>query len=181
MIAFVDRVVAETPHGDRLKTCIQCGSCGGSCPNGSEMDHTPRALFALMRAGDEETVLRSNTLWRCVSCYFCMARCPREIPITDVMYTLKRMAIREGHARDTDAPALARTFSRYVDRYGRSFEMGIATRYLLRRRTAEALKMTGLGLSLLRRGRMTLQPSRIKKIHQLQAILQKARLLGGDS
>ena len=74
--------------------CLQCGSCGGSCPSAADMDYTPRALFALINAGDEEEVLDSNTPWFCVSCYTCMVRCPQQIPITDIMYTLKQMAIR---------------------------------------------------------------------------------------
>lgn len=57
------------------------------------MDHTPRALFALLRAGERDTALRSNTPWICVSCYNCVVRCPQDIHITDVMYALKSMAI----------------------------------------------------------------------------------------
>jgi heterodisulfide reductase subunit C len=79
------------------------------------------------RGRSARAVLESNTMWQCVSCYFCTARCPQEIPITEIMYTLKRMSIREGKAGKTDAPALAKTFTDFVDKYGRSFEFGIAT------------------------------------------------------
>ena len=57
-------------------------------------------------------------------CYFCTTRCPQEIPITDVMYTLKRMSIAQRMYDDTDAPALAKAFTDFVDRYCRSFELG---------------------------------------------------------
>ena len=178
---FMAEVVADTPNGDRLRNCIQCGTCGGSCPNGAEMDFTPRAIFAMIHYGEKENVLSSNTMWQCVSCYFCTSRCPQEIPITDVMYTLKRMAIREGLARETDAPALAQTFSRFVERYGRSFEWGIATRYHLLKRPASAMKMGGLGMSMIKRGRMALRPTKIRGTDQLQAIIAKAKELGGAS
>jgi heterodisulfide reductase subunit C len=59
-----------------------------------DMDHTPRMLFAMLRAGMREDVLRSNTPWICVSCYHCVVRCPQEVHIADVMYTLKGMAIK---------------------------------------------------------------------------------------
>ena len=62
------------------------------------MDHTPRQLFALVRAGLRDEVLRSNTPWMCVSCYFCSVRCPQEIHIPDVMYAIKAIASREGVA-----------------------------------------------------------------------------------
>lgn len=175
--SFLEQVVRETPNGERLKRCIQCGSCGGSCPSGAEMELTPRALFALIRAGDKERVLRANTMWKCVSCYFCTVRCPQEIPITHVMYALKRIAIREGLAVESDAPALAHTFSRYVDRYGRSFELGIASRYLLVHKPGTALRMGPTGLSMLRRGRLSLAPKRIRDLEGFQAIVARAREL----
>jgi len=49
--SFADEVAAGTPGGETLRLCLQCGTCGGSCPSGPDMDHTPRALFALMLAG----------------------------------------------------------------------------------------------------------------------------------
>lgn len=51
-------------------------------------------LSAMLRAGMREEVLRSNTMWLCVSCYHCVVRCPQEVHIADVMYTLKGMAIK---------------------------------------------------------------------------------------
>ena len=71
------------------------------------MQYTPRTIFAMINADRREDVLSANTMWCCVSCYFCTTRCPQQIPITDIMYALKRLAIAEGFAKDTDAPALA--------------------------------------------------------------------------
>ncbi len=178
---FRDEVIRATPGGERLISCIQCGTCGGSCPNGQDMDGTPRHVFALINAGMREETLSSNTMWKCVSCYFCMTRCPQEIPITDIMYTLKRMSVREGYAGDSDAPALARTFTGFVDRFGRSFELGLASRFYLLHKPASMLRMGPLGLSMFKRGRLTLRPKRIRQIRQLRAIITKAKELGGAS
>ncbi len=177
--AFLHEVISQTPGGERLVHCLQCGSCGGSCPNGADMQYTPRTIFAMIQANQREAVLTSNTMWVCVSCYFCTTRCPQKIPITDIMYTLKRLAIRDGLARHTDAPALAKTFTDLLDRYGRSFELGLASRFYLFNKPWAMLKMGPLGLSMFTRGRMSLIPSKIKRIDQLQAIIRKARELGG--
>lgn len=176
---FAEQVMRETPQGYRMSTCIQCGTCGGSCPNGAEMEYTPRALFAMVHAGDRERVLSANTMWKCVSCYFCTSRCPQDIPVTDLLYTLKRLAIREGRASDPDAVALARAFTGFVDRYGRAFEAGLATRYHLVRRPVAAMKLTGVGLSMLQHGRIALRPKKIRQREQLREIIRKARELGG--
>jgi heterodisulfide reductase subunit C len=176
---FLDEVIEEAPGGERIAHCLQCGSCSGSCPNGPDMDHTPRALFALINSGQRDRVLSSNTMWCCVSCYACTTRCPQNIPITDIMYALKRMALREGLAAKTDAPALARTFTGLLEKYGRSFEFGLASRYYLFNKPMSMLKMGPLGLSMFTRGRMSLVPTKIRGVDQLQAIIKKAKQLGG--
>ena len=182
---FIEKVMAATPGDPRLTMCIQCGSCGGSCPSGPDMDHTPRALFAMIDAGLKDLVLRSNTPWYCVSCYYCMVRCPQEIHITDIMYTLKRMAIQGGYYRESSvssAPGFSETFIDYVNNYGRSFELGVATWHHLRHHPMQAVGMaTGMGLGMLRKGRMDLTPNRIQNIDQLKSILAKAKELGGEA
>jgi len=177
--SFLDEVIAETPGGERIVHCMQCGSCAGSCPNGPDMDHTPRTLIALVAAGQRDKVLRANAMWCCVSCYACTTRCPQNVPVTDFMYALKRISLREGMATTTDAPALARTFTGLLDRYGRSFELGLASRYYLFNKPMSMLRMGPLGLRMFTRGRMSLRPSRIRQLDQLQAIIEKARELGG--
>lgn len=175
--SFMDEVTAATPGDSRLAMCIQCGTCGGSCPSGGDMDHTPRALFALIRAGLRQEVLRSNTPWFCVSCYYCTVRCPQDVHITDLMYALKNLAIRAKLYDENPAAGLSETFTDQVDRYGRSFEFGLATRHNLRHRPLSLPGMAPLGLGLLSRGRLDLTPRRIQNLEQLQRILARAKQL----
>jgi hypothetical protein len=98
------------------------------------------------------------------------------------MYALKRLAIKEGFFRkstSSDAPEFSQTFIGYVENYGRSFELGLATRYHLTHHPLDMMKMAPMGLGMLRKGRMSLTPKRIKGIEQLKAILAKAKELGG--
>lgn len=183
MSSFFDEVVANTPGDPNLECCIQCGTCSGSCPSGADMEHSPRAIFAMIAAGLREAVLRSNTHWYCVSCYYCMVRCPQEVHITDIMYTLKRMSIKEGFYRESSTPAtpeFSQTFIEYVENYGRSFELGLATRYHLKHHPLDMLKMAPMGLGMFRRRRLDFSPRRIKGVEQLKRILNKAKVLGGE-
>jgi heterodisulfide reductase subunit C len=177
---FMLDVVADTPGGEKLVHCLQCGSCSGSCPNGGDMEYTPRAIFAMVAANQRDRVLSSNTMWGCVSCYLCTSRCPQEIPVTEIMYALKRMAISEGKAKGEDAPDLAKTFTDLVYKYGRSFELGIATRYLMLNKPASLLKGMGMGLSMFTKGRLALTPTKIRQTKQLQDIINKAREIGAQ-
>ena len=177
---FFEQVVAMTPGVTHLECCIQCGTCAGSCPSNSAMDHTPRALFALIAAGIKEPVLKSNTYWYCASCYYCMVRCPQEVHITDLMYTLKRYAICEGFYNQPDsksASAFSKIFIWNVENFGRSFELGLAAAYHLAYHPLALPSMAPLALGLMSRARMDIVPRRVKHMDSLKAILKKSKEL----
>lgn len=79
-----------TPEGKEILTCIQCGTCAGTCPYGDVMEYPPRKMIAMMRAGRIEEVFRSESLLACVACYACMAKCPRGIRLTEVLLPLMK-------------------------------------------------------------------------------------------
>ena len=78
----------HTPEGRRVLTCIQCGTCAGTCPYGEVMDYPPRRLIGMLRAGLLEKVYTSESLLNCVACYACKAKCPRGIDLTGVLLPL---------------------------------------------------------------------------------------------
>jgi heterodisulfide reductase subunit C len=176
-LTLLEEVASRTAGVSRLEMCIQCGTCGGSCPSAAAMDHTPRALFAMLRAGMREEALRSNTPWICVSCYHCVVRCPQEVHIADVMYTLKSMAIRAKLYQDSTAPDFSQTFVDMVEEYGRSFELGLASQHYLKHFPLRLPNMAPMGMGMLSKKRMSLTPKRIKNIKQLKTILTRAKQL----
>ncbi len=180
-LRFLEEVSAATAGVARLEMCIQCGTCGGSCPSAADMDHTPRMLFAMIRAGLRDDALRSNTPWICVSCYHCVVRCPQDIHITDVMYTLKSMAIQAKLYKDAKAPDFSQTFVDMVENFGRSYELGLATRHYLKHFPLRLPGMAPMGIGLITKKRMDITPHRIDGIDQLRAILARAKQLEGIS
>ena len=120
------------PADSHLEKCIQCGTCGGSCPSYADMDHTPRQIFALIRADARDKVMDSNTPFMCVSCYLCAVRCPQQIHIPDVMNALKAKATKEGRRPGSVGQGFSKTFVDYIHRYGRSFEVGLVAKHYLR-------------------------------------------------
>lgn len=176
-LRFLEEVSAKTAGVARLEMCIQCGTCGGSCPSAADMDHTPRMLFAMIRAGMREEALRSNTPWICVSCYHCVVRCPQDVHITDVMYTLKGMAIEARLFTDSTAPDFSQTFVDMVETYGRSYEFGLATRHYLKHFPLRLPGMAPMGLGMLTKQRMDISPHKIQGMDQLSSILKRAKEL----
>jgi len=176
---FIDELLS-VPGGERLRECIQCGTCSGSCPVSYYMDHPPRKLFAMARAGMRDAVLDSDSVWLCTSCYACSERCPRQIPVTDIIYALKRLAMHEGRVAGAErAMTLARSFVEIVDRRGRNFEPELLVRYYLRTNPLALLGKAGLGLRLLRRGRMPIRGEKIKGLESIRALVAKSHEIGG--
>ena len=137
------------------------------------MDYAPREIFALIMEGERDEVLRAITHWYCVSCYACRVRCPKDIAVTDIKYTLTRMSGAERLYEDSDAPGFSERFIGFVENYGRSFELGLATRYHLAHRPLKIVGQTGLAFDLLSKKRLGLRPEKIKKVDQFKAILAK--------
>lgn len=176
-LTLLDEVSRRTAGVSRLEMCIQCGSCGGSCPCSADMDHTPRMLFAMLRAGMRQDALMSNTFWICVSCYHCVVRCPQNVHIADVMYTLKGMAIEAKLYQNSTAPDFSQTFVDMVENYGRGFEFGLATRHYLKHFPLRLPRMIPMAFGMLAKERMTITPKRIKQMKQLKSILKRAKEL----
>jgi Fe-S oxidoreductase len=78
----------QTPEGKRIFTCIQCGTCAGTCPYGEYMDYPPRRIINMLRRGRIEEVYKSDSMLRCVACYACMTKCPRGIRLSDILLPL---------------------------------------------------------------------------------------------
>lgn len=168
---FAQWVTRQT-GGDNLRHCIQCGVCSATCPLSLYMDYTPRRLINLAREGFKDEVLSSFTIWLCASCYACRAECPKQIKVTDIMYALKRRAIREGsYPRRFPIPILAKEFSRMIRGFGRTPETFLVADLFLRTNWLRFLDMIGLGLNLLRTGRMSFVPESIQGRDQLRRIL----------
>jgi len=172
--------VETIPGGEKLRKCIQCGTCTATCPVSYTMDLMPRAVIARFRAGDIESILRSRTIWVCASCYSCTARCPQGIKITDLLYALKRIAMEKGlFPEKFPVYALSESFVNNIDRYGRNFEMGMIQRYFLKtglHSLGTMLSMAPMGIKMIRKGRLSLRPNPIseKGRRELAAIIAKA-------
>ncbi len=176
--AFWDQV-SSFPEGDKIKRCLQCGSCTGSCPVSFAMDITPRETVALFRAGMIEEILQSKTIWICASCYSCTVRCPVGIRVTDSLYALKRTAIdRKILPSHFPVPALSQAFISSIKKYGRNYELGLGFRYYLRASIFKLLSSIGFGLKMIRLGRLGLLPGKIKRINEVRAIIDKANQMG---
>ena len=143
-----------------VTSCMQCGTCSASCPVGSAMDYSLRRLMLMLQQEKTQEVLASRTIWLCASCYSCTVRCPRDIPVTDVLGELRGIAIEEGFA-ETTGMTFTKAFLRIVEEHGRMFEPELMLRYHARQEQLSLLGATPVALALLRKGKLSFLPERL--------------------
>ncbi|MBM3567236.1 MAG: heterodisulfide reductase [Alphaproteobacteria bacterium] len=178
-LGFARWVYQHVEGGDKVAMCMQCGMCSGSCPIGTAMDHGPRKLFMMIRAGMKEAVLTSNTIWNCTQCYNCVVRCPRKVPVTAILQSLATVAVKEGYAPTQSTPKFSKAFWLSVARFGRTDERLVTALYYfshgLKEGIRRALENLPIALRMIKAGRMHLGlPHRAKGAADLRAILAKA-------
>lgn len=167
------KTIAKLAHGEQIFGCIQCGKCSSTCPLSPYMDFTPRKIIAMVKAGFRDEVLSNSTVWLCSSCYSCTVECPKGIKITDIMYALKREAIQNKiYPRRFTIPAMAKSFYDTVKHSGRINEVTLLMRYYFRTNLFSAISYAGLGLKLLKTGRLAIIEEKMKRKQEFKKMLE---------
>ncbi len=180
-LSFARWVRDNVNGGDKLNLCMQCGACSGSCPIGVQMDYGPRKLFMMIRAGMKEEVLSANTQWNCTSCYRCVVRCPRGVPVTYILQDLAAKSAEFGYAKGPhENKNFAQSFWWSAATFGRTDERLVTMRYFFSLGFGEGFKraMANLktAIGMVKTGRMHIgMPHMTKGRKGLKAILAKAR------
>ena len=169
------KYVNTFPDGQRIKNCIQCGTCTGSCP--VSLCHgyypTPDGCPVSSRQA-ERNPEQSNHLDLCILLF--------------LYSSLSGGYSSHGHTVCTQAPGygvdiypdnypvnfLARQFMSYVYKYGRNYELGLGFQYYLKTNPTKLLGSASFGQSMLNKGRLQIQPKSIKQIKEVRAIIDRA-------
>ena len=94
--------------GVNPKKCMKCGKCSGTCPSYDAMEYHPHQFVYMVESGDIEPLLNSESLYRCLTCFACIERCPRSVEPAKLVEAVRLMAVRrQGANRMTanDVPA----------------------------------------------------------------------------
>ena len=160
-----------------IRSCIQCGTCSGSCPNEFAMDYTPRRLWRMVLAGQAGEIFSSNTFALCSDCYYCTLRCPRGLPLTEAMDGLKQIAAETNSYGQRRSIQFYRKFIQSVRRHGRIREMEFMTYYFVALKNPRIiLRFAPLGIKLILKGKISLW-SPAKPRHPLGSIFHKVEFL----
>ena len=80
--------------GVDTRKCMKCGKCSASCPSFDEMEYHPHQFVAMVTKGDIDRLMASPSIYKCLSCFACVERCPRGVEPAAVVEAIRTMAER---------------------------------------------------------------------------------------
>lgn len=89
--------------------CMRCGKCSGTCPSYDEMEYHPHEFVYMVETGDIEALKQSDSIYKCLSCFACVERCPRGVEPAKLIEALRLLVVREqgkNRLKPEDIPAL---------------------------------------------------------------------------
>lgn len=95
--------------GVNPKKCMKCGKCSATCPAYDEMEYHPHQFVSMVESGNIEPLMNSKSLYKCLSCFACIDRCPRGVQPAKLVEAVRLAVIRkqgENHLTANDIPAL---------------------------------------------------------------------------
>ena len=81
--------------GANPQKCMKCGKCSATCPAFNEMDIKPHQFVSYVVNEDIEALVNSKSLWKCLSCFACVERCPRDVKPGKLIDAARQIVERE--------------------------------------------------------------------------------------
>ncbi len=180
---FADRVFEES--GVDVRKCYQCGKCSAGCSVHicGGMDVSPNRIMRMVQLGMEDEVLRTRTIWACVLCSTCTARCPRDIDIARVMDTIRIMAKKRGITEGfNNANVFHDIFMNSIIKYGRVYEAGLFVALKLKQSgTMFADLPIGIPAMISAAFRMPKLPPKMKNSDQVRKVVENCKKIEGEN
>lgn len=93
--------------GVNVLKCMRCGKCSGTCPSYDEMEYHPHQFVYMVESGDIGPLLESESIYKCLSCFACVERCPRNVEPARIIEAVRLVKIRAqgaNHMKPEDVP-----------------------------------------------------------------------------
>ena len=81
----------------KVSFCYQCGTCSGCCPVSYTQEFSPRAIiYDLLNNPEPQEILKKNNLIACLTCNYCLARCPQNVNFGEFIRQARTELFKEG-------------------------------------------------------------------------------------
>ena len=98
----------ERMSGVKVLKCMRCGKCSATCPSYDEMEYHPHQFVYMVETGDIEPLMESKSLYKCLTCFACVDRCPRNVEPAKLVEAVRLAVIRQqgqNRLKPDDIPA----------------------------------------------------------------------------
>lgn len=95
--------------GVNPKKCMKCGKCSGTCPAYDEMEYHPHQFVSMVQKGNIEPLLNSDSIFKCLTCFACVERCPRSVEPGKLVEAVRLTLIRQkgaDHLKAEEIPCM---------------------------------------------------------------------------
>lgn len=145
------------------------------------MDAPPTKVVRLVQLGQWDAAMRAESIWQCVSCQTCSARCPKSVDCAGVMDALRQLAFERGAASPAGRAVMVfqRAFLENIRRYGRLNEIDLIARFkgevfLKSRSLAFLFRDAGLAGQLHKRRKLHLTGEKVRDRAVVERIFARA-------
>jgi heterodisulfide reductase subunit C len=159
-----------------INKCYQCGKCSAGCPVAEEMDYPPSLVMRMLQTEDPvimDKVLKSMSIWLCVSCEMCLTRCPMEIDIPTLMDHLRQKSLTAGKTNSGAKKIISfhKSFLDSINYTGRLYEMGLIMEYKMR--TGAMMQDVAVAPKMFVKGKLNPIPELIRGRKKVAAIFNR--------
>ena len=95
--------------GVNVLKCMRCGKCSGTCPSYDEMEYHPHEFVYMVEKGEIEKLMNSPSIFKCLSCFACVERCPRGVEPAKIVEAVRLASVRrqgENHLHAEEIPCV---------------------------------------------------------------------------
>jgi len=156
-----------------IHQCYQCGKCSAGCPVASEMDLLPHQMVRLAVLGDVDRIVESKSVWLCLTCHTCGARCPNGIDVPALLDPIRHQALKKNlKAQESEVPTFHQAFLKTIKMFGRVHELTLIGLYKMK--TGTYFNDMKLGMDMFKKGKIHLLPHRSKNSRAVKEIFNKS-------
>lgn len=149
--------------------CYQCGKCSAGCPMAVETSLRPHDILRLINNDRRDKLMENDSIWLCLTCETCAARCPNSCDPARMIDTLREMSLIEGSSAAPKAiRAFHDSFLNQIKAGGRMFEMGMIADYKFK--SGQLFQDVLSAPGMLARGKLALTPHKIKGVDDVRRI-----------
>ncbi len=158
-----------------VNQCFQCCKCSAGCPVASEMDLLPHQMVRLAVMGDIDRIVNSKSIWLCLTCHTCGARCPNGIDVPALLDPIRHQVLQQRkEPKDNAVPIFHKVFLQTVRTFGRVHELFLIGMYKMKTKTY--FNDMELGWQMFKKGKIHLFPHRSSHLSEVKEIFNKSGL-----